>query len=109
MFDKQLFGEGFKAQSVEDLDKSGTREFVQKLKEAEARGTKPGLFDIFSAGVEKEDAEEEEKEEAEENDEGEEEDAEEEDEEDEMQIGAPDPRAGPEKKKYTTFATQEGF
>eukprot|EP00854_Cymbomonas_tetramitiformis_P010864 gene10864-12859_t len=182
MSDEQLFGEGFKAQSVEDLDKSGTREvrtcakilkrlltdqqlekifpisgnkshlagtglellltydnienyfahytpddaacyhnlaswqflksvtqnqFVQKLEEAEARGTQPGLFDIFSAGVEKEDAEEEAA--AEEDGEGEEEDAEEDDEEDEMQIVCAQPAAEDPEKKYTTFATKNGF
>ncbi|KAK3269069.1 hypothetical protein CYMTET_22460 [Cymbomonas tetramitiformis] len=162
MSDEKLFREGFKAQSVEDLDNSGTREvrtcskilkrlltdqqletifpisgnksqlsgtgsellltydiiencfehytpddaacyrnlaswqflksvtqtqFVHKLEEAEERCTKPGLYDIFSGGVKKEDAAEK-KEEAEEEDEGEEEDAEEDedDQEDEMQI-----------------------
>ncbi|KAK3267490.1 hypothetical protein CYMTET_23956 [Cymbomonas tetramitiformis] len=105
MSDEKLFGEGFKAQSVEDLDKSGTRE---KLEEAEARGTKPGLFEIFSARVEKEDAEEEEAA-AEENDEGEEEDAEEDDQEDEMQLDCAQPAAEDPEKKYTTFATKNGF
>ncbi|KAK3287269.1 hypothetical protein CYMTET_5216 [Cymbomonas tetramitiformis] len=66
-----------------------------------------GLFDIFSAGVEKEDAEEEAA--AEEDGEGEEEDAEEDDEEDEMQIVCAQPAAEDPEKKYTTFATKNGF
>ncbi|KAK3259656.1 hypothetical protein CYMTET_31355, partial [Cymbomonas tetramitiformis] len=75
--------------------------------EAEERGTKPGLFDIFSAGVEKEDAAEKE-EEAEENDEGEEEDAED-DQDAEVQIDCAQPAAEDPEKKYTTFATKNDF
>ncbi|KAK3237786.1 hypothetical protein CYMTET_52168 [Cymbomonas tetramitiformis] len=183
MSDEKLFGEGFKAQSVEDLDNSGTQEvrhcakilkrlltdeqlqtifpisgnksqlsgtgvevlltpdiiencfehytpadaacyrnlaswqflksvtqtqFVEKMEEAEKRGTKPGLFDIFNKGDAAE-KKEEAKKEGKGEDEDEDEDEVEDDQEDEIEIPCAQLPAEDPEKKYTTFATKNGF
>ncbi|KAK3244118.1 hypothetical protein CYMTET_46258 [Cymbomonas tetramitiformis] len=66
------------------------------------------LYDIFSGGGKTEDAAEK-KEEAKEEGEGEEEDEEEDDQEDEIEIHCAQPAAEDPEKKYTTFATKNGF
>ncbi|KAK3253540.1 hypothetical protein CYMTET_37210, partial [Cymbomonas tetramitiformis] len=70
------------------------------------------LYDIFSGGGKKEDAaekKEEAKEEGEGEEEDEDEDEEEDDQEDEIEIHCAQPAAEDPEKKYTTFATKNGF
>ncbi|KAK3249680.1 hypothetical protein CYMTET_40899 [Cymbomonas tetramitiformis] len=78
------------------------------MEEAEKRGTKPGLFDIFNKGDAAE-KKEEAKKEGKGEDEDEDEDEVEDDQEDEIEIPCAQLPAEDPEKKYTTFATKNGF